>query len=92
MKRRVSKNLIQAERLYKRVWRAANEAEAAEIEKLIRLLDSQFTVNESNRIPMEKLEELLEKIRSEDVSLDELGEMDPNQLFEFITGEKADEE
>jgi len=92
MNRKVTKNLIQAERLHKRVWRAANEAEAAEIDKLIRLLDSQLTINESNRIPMKKLEELLEKIRSEEVSLDELGEMDPNQLFEFITGEKADEE
>jgi len=92
MKRRVSKNLIQADRLHKRVWRAANEAEAAEIEKLVRLLGSQLTLNESNRIPMEKLEELLEKIRSEEVSLDELGEMDANQLFEFITGETADEE
>jgi len=58
MNRRVSKNLIQAERLYKRVWRAANEAEATEIESLIRILDSQLTVNESNRIPMEKLKEL----------------------------------
>ena len=92
MKRRVSKNLIQAERLHKRVWRAANEAEAAEIQKLIQLLDSQLTVNESNRIPIKKLEELLEKIRSEDVSFDELGEMDPNQLFEYIIGEEADEE
>jgi len=76
----------------KRKWSAKDAEERALLDNFFKLVNSKLTVNESTEIPIERMSLIVSQLKSKEVDIEDIRNLDSNSFYEFLSGEEPHEE